>query len=273
MHASWLDDVLHRPGSGTWARTVTPLEITDSTNRVALEQGATGRHGHLVIAEAQTAGRGRWGRAWSSEPGMNLLVSFILRPVEPPQRWTWIPLAAGVAVADTADTLLAGAVARVKWPNDVRIAGRKVAGVLTEARIESSGREPGTVVVGIGLNVNQRNFDRAAGLHATSLATELGHDLDRAVVLSLLCDRLEEWVSIALEDPPSIRTMVESRLEGVGREVSVSPREGSEPVAGILLGIDGTGNLQVETDSGTRTFASGEVTLGSGTHRSNDPWR
>ena len=159
-------------------------ETTSTNDRARVLAAAGAPHGTLVTAAAQTAGRGRQGRSWAGPPGRALLCSLLLREYDP-----LLPLRAGLAVAD-----LAGDEGLVKWPKDVLVGGRKLAGVLAEA---SEGR----VVLGVGINVNQTEAElpSAPRMPATSLRVELGHELDRAELLVAVLAELEraydEWVA------------------------------------------------------------------------------
>ncbi len=202
----------------------------DSTNRRARELATAGApHGTLVTAGVQTAGRGRQGRRWEAPPGSALLCSLVLREHD-----ALLSLRAGLAVAD-----VAGEAARVKWPNDVQVDGRKVAGVLVEGRPHE-----GWAVVGIGVNVSA----------APDLpdATALGRDDVEAVLAELLAAlerRLFEPREATLE---ALRAR--DALLGVG-----VIWDGGE---GVAEGIDGSGALLVRTDAGVTALSAGEVHLG-----------
>ena len=165
-----------------------------STNTVALAlAGLDAPEGSVVVADYQTAGRGRQGRAWLAPPDTALLVSILLRPTGPAERIPQLSLVAGVAVREA--LALAGVETRLKWPNDILLHGKKVCGILLEA---ASGplREPG-VVVGIGLNVNQERADFAADLRqrATSLSVATGRAWERETLLMLLLSSMDRWYS------------------------------------------------------------------------------
>ncbi|MDX1531042.1 MAG: biotin--[acetyl-CoA-carboxylase] ligase, partial [Rhodothermales bacterium] len=161
-----------------------------STNAEALTWAADGAaEGALVVAEAQTAGRGRLGRTWEAAPGRNLLVSLVLRPALPPERLGLVPLAAGLAVAEAVEAAVPPLCPRLKWPNDLLLGGRKACGVLLEGR--TGGRAPSAVALGIGLNVNQTAFPDALAERATSLHLEAGRPVERAALLAALLERLE----------------------------------------------------------------------------------
>jgi BirA family biotin operon repressor/biotin-[acetyl-CoA-carboxylase] ligase len=172
-----------------------PYEHVGSTPSTQLLLAADAPEGALVAAEEQTAGRGRLGRRWLTPRGTSLLCSLQLRPDVPGERLPELTGVAAQAVAETA-AALAGVEPELKFPNDVLVGGRKLAGVLAEAR-------EGRVVLGIGINVNVREADlpRDVDTPATSLLVETGRELDRAELLAELLERLERrydaWVSAA----------------------------------------------------------------------------
>ena len=216
------------------------LRATDSTNTVARELALGGApHGTLVTAAEQAAGRGRQGRTWSAPPGRALLMSLVLR--DPP---TLLPLAAAVAVAD-----VCGEDARIKWPNDVLIGGRKAAGILVEGRPFE-----GWAVLGIGLNVAVRPEDLPEALR--DRATGLGRDpSDTEPVLAELLRRLEARLG---EDAEATLDAWRERDALLGRRITWSGGEG------VAVGVDGSGRLVVDLDGGGRTsLGAGEVHLGA----------
>ncbi|WP_412068351.1 biotin--[acetyl-CoA-carboxylase] ligase [Rubrivirga sp. IMCC43871] len=209
-------------------------------------------HGAVVVAEEQTAGRGRHGRAWAAAPGANLLFTVVLRPAS--QRVGLIPLAAGLAVADAVAQW--GVQARLKWPNDVRVGGRKLAGVLAETTW--SGAEA-RVLLGVGLNVAQTDFP--ADLAATSLRLETGQPVARLAPLSPILARLAEALDRSEADPAGLLADVEARMESIGETVTVREPSGSGALTGTVLGLAPDGALRLATDTGARAVYAGEVTL------------
>jgi len=214
------------------------LRVTTSTSdraRALAQAGAP--HGALVTAAEQTAGRGRQGRTWSAPPGAALLMSLVLR--EPP---ALLPLAAAVAVAQAC-----GEDAGIKWPNDVQVDGRKVAGILAEGRPQE-----GWAVLGIGVNVAVRPEDLPPELHAT--AGGLGRPrADVEPFLGALLAALDG--ALALSQPALLEAW-RARDVLAGREVAWGGG------AGTARGVDGDGRLLVELPDGGRTaLDAGEVHL------------
>jgi BirA family transcriptional regulator, biotin operon repressor / biotin---[acetyl-CoA-carboxylase] ligase len=220
------------------------LRRTGSTNDHARQLAATGApHGTLVTAAEQTGGRGRQGRSWAAPPGRALLLSLVLR--DPP---SLLPLGAAVAVAEAAESVGGpGLAARIKWPNDVLVDGRKVAGILVEARPQE-----GWAVLGIGLNVAVRLEDLPADLQAT--AGTLGREpADVEAALQTLLAALERVLG---HDTATMLEAWRERDALAGHEVAWSGGRG------IAAGVDGEGRLVVELAGGGRTsLDAGEVHL------------
>ncbi len=213
------------------------LRRTDSTNIRARELATRGTpHGALVTAAEQSAGRGRQGRTWSAPAGRALLCSLVLR--DPPRL---LPLVAGIAVAE-----VAGSDAQLKWPNDVLIAGRKVAGILVEGRPQER-----WAVVGIGLNVALQERDFPPELRETAGTLGLAPEAVEPTLERLL-EALERWLEA---DANRVLDGVRSRDALLGG--SVRWAEGT----GVGAGIDGDGRLIVETGGGRVALNAGEVHL------------
>jgi len=214
------------------------LRATTSTNDRARELAQSGApHGTLVTAAEQHAGRGRQGRTWSAPPGRALLLSLVLR--DPPGL---LPLTAALAVAQ-----VAGPAARIKWPNDVLVDGRKVAGMLAEGRPHE-----GWAILGIGLNVALRVEDLPPELHATAGTLGLA-PADLEPPLERLLAALEQ--TLALDDT-ALLTAYRDRDALRGQEVAWAGGNGR------AAGIDGAGRLVVELPGGARTaLSAGEVHL------------
>ena len=246
------------------AQTIEHLEETDSTNRVAAERGHAGAdHGYTVIAEAQTAGRGRLGRSFFSPPHQNLYSSSILRPhLDTSAAPTLIPTAA-IAVADAlAEELGSSEDVAIKWPNDVLIGGRKTSGILMEMHAEEA--RVGHIVLGIGINLNVDPAEFPADFRdlATSLATAAGRPIDRVSFAARLYSRLERVLDEhARGGFAPLRPRYEAFFRMAGHRVGVVAMDGSQ-WGGIATGVDDEGMLLVDRDDGAQArVIAGDVTL------------
>ncbi|MBI5506288.1 MAG: biotin--[acetyl-CoA-carboxylase] ligase [Deltaproteobacteria bacterium] len=254
---------------------VVVLDVTRSTNSDALALGREGApEGSVVLAEAQTGGRGRLGRQWESARGVNLYMSLLLRPAIVPAAAPQLSLVAGVAVAET--LVAEGLPCRIKWPNDVVVGGehgggvplRKIAGILTE--IEAEADRVSFVVVGIGVNVNStaENFSPALAGRATSFLMETGRRLDRTALAARLLSRMEGAYGAFLTHGFSAlapRWRALSVLEGRTVEVSSVGHPGDDGDRGTCVGIDADGALLLETAPGqVRRVIAGDVTVRGG---------
>lgn len=238
------------------------LASTTSTSdeaKRAAKEGAP--HGATWLAEQQTAGRGRQGRSWVSPRGENLLFSVLLRVPCPPSRLPPLALVAGLAVRDAVARAVPRAAPLIKWPNDVLVRGKKVAGVLVEALTAGSRVE--AVVVGIGINIHTRDFPADVAERATSLAllSAQGPTPDRAEILADVLAALDRdhWVVAARG-----LGFVHARLEAVDalRGRRVRNEGGGE---GTAAGIDEDGRLIVRRDDGVVIrWSAGEVHLAHG---------
>jgi BirA family transcriptional regulator, biotin operon repressor / biotin---[acetyl-CoA-carboxylase] ligase len=222
------------------------LRRTESTNTLARELAVRGApHGTLITAGEQTAGRGRQGRAWTAPPGSSLLCSLILRDPS-----TLLSLAAGVAVAELCgQRATVPATVGLKWPNDVLLDGRKVAGILVEGRPQEN-----WAVLGIGLNVAVRPADLPAELRDRAGTLGLAAD-DVEPVLAGLLAALERWLA---GSPREVLAAVRERDVLRGRALSWAGGDG------VAAGIDGEGRLLVDRPGGERVaLDAGEVHLGT----------
>ena len=241
------------------------LARTDSTMRVASELALRDApHGSCVIAEEQSAGRGRLGRGFYSPPGTNLYSSTVLRPTPPGMLAPTLVLAAGVAVAECV-ALWLGDAARVdlKWPNDVRIDRRKTAGILVE--LSYAGNAPAFAVLGIGvnLNVDPATFPEEFRQRATSLSAATGSAVDRVAFAQRLYGSLEGVLDLhASAGFHALRPRFDALFRMRGEPVRVR-EPGGASYEGRVLGIDADGALRLALASGERRVLAGEVTLSS----------
>lgn len=241
-----------------WTR-LDVVERTQSTNSDVAEAAQSGApEGLVVAAEHQVAGRGRLGRVWQAPARSGLAVTVLLRPVEiAATRWPWLPLLTGVAVRDA---LARGAdvPARVKWPNDVLVEERKVAGILVE-RVETPVGP--AAVVGMGVNVSL-DADDIPVPEATSLLLSGGGLVDRTTLLVEILIALEteygSWRRAGGEAAAGLRTAYLSACDTLGRRVRVSLPDGTV-VVGTATGIDAAGQLSVDVGGATRRYGAGDV--------------
>lgn len=237
---------------GLW-QDVTVVPQTGSTNADLLEQARAGAtEGLVLVAEEQTAGRGRLGRTWSAPPGTALTFSVLLRPAGvAPTRLGWLPLLTGIAVA-TAVRDQAAVPASLKWPNDVLVGERKLAGILAEAHGDA-------VVVGVGLNVTLSQADLPVPA-ATSLLIERAASTDRtsllAAILTELGRRYQAWR--AGPDQAELRADYLRWCATIGREVRVE-LPGGALLTGTAQDVDDAGRLVVRTLDNLVPVGAGDV--------------
>ena len=235
---------------------ITRLAVVDSTQRIAFalaEAGAADRT--VVVADTQTAGRGRRGRAWRDEGGASVLASIVVRPRLSVGDLPKLSLATAVAVAEAVEAV-AGVAARLKWPNDVVVDGRKLAGILLESRV---GAAP-LVVVGIGLNLRQGSFPPELATTATSVWLESGRLVDRDTMLEALLGAFDGWrATLQTRGFAPIRARWLELADTIGREVQVASRSG----VAVDLGPDGA--LLVRGDAGEiYPVVAGELATAAG---------
>ena len=239
-------------------RTVEYHAEIGSTNDRAREALASGApEGVAVVADLQTAGRGRRGRTWSSPAGVNLMVSVGVRPRIEGSDAGLLGIAAALAVRDACAAQVPGAELQVRWPNDVVDGdGRKLAGLLVETAMEDG--RLAEAVIGIGINVNWSEGDMPQEVRdrATSLMELAGHPIDRVALLSAMLAALDGALA-ALEgnESPVARLAKVSALDG--RHVTVDL--GSDRLLGVAAGVSEQGLLLLDTDAGRVALAVGEV--------------
>jgi BirA family transcriptional regulator, biotin operon repressor / biotin---[acetyl-CoA-carboxylase] ligase len=238
--------------SGPWRR-IDVVEETGSTNADLLARATAGEDidGTVLLAESQTAGRGRHGRRWSTPPGSQIALSAgVGVGTLPSDAWGWLPLLTGVAVVD-AVAEVTGVTAGLKWPNDVLVGAGKLAGILAEVAAPAP-----VVVVGLGLNVTE-----APDPAATSLSM-LGVTVDRTlltdVVLGHLAARIGDWRAAAGADA-RLAADYRSRSVTIGNRVRAS-LPGDRTVEGVAADVDDMGRLRIDTSGEVVTVSAGDIT-------------
>ena len=230
----------------------------DSTNRVALELGHAGEpEGVVVLAEEQTAGKGRAGRTWQSDRGVGIYATLLLRPRLAPVQAPLLTMMAGLS-AHAAIQAQTGLAADLKWPNDLLMRGKKVGGILTEMHAEPA--QVRFVIVGIGLNVNQERFSGELGATATSLRIETGKPESRLELLVRLLREFESDYNRFLHEGAAGVTQKFEAVSSYVQGKRVRVTSGAQSYAGTTAGLGPEGLLQVKRDDGQLvTVISGDV--------------
>ena len=248
-------DQIHTKWAG---KTVHFARKTDSTNlwikRLAKE-GAP--EGTLALAEFQSAGRGRLGRSWEVPEGTSVMMSILLRPKFEPQYAPMLTLVMGMAVAKAVKKF--GFDVSIKWPNDVVVSHKKICGILTEMGVRDGKID--YAVIGVGINVNIREFPEEMADKATSLYLESGREFDRSQIPGLVMEAFEEYYEkfAATCDLSGLKEEYESILANYNQPVRVLAKE---PYEGVARGITDGGELLVEKTDGTIVAVSaGEVSV------------
>ena len=248
-------DQIHTKWAG---KTVHFARETDSTNlwikRLAKE-GAS--EGTLALAEFQSAGRGRLGRSWEVPEGTSVMMSILLRPKFEPQYAPTLTLVMGMAVAKAVKNL--GFDVSIKWPNDVVVSHKKICGILTEMGVRDGKID--YAVIGVGINVNIREFPEEMADKATSLYLESGREFDRSQIPGLVMEAFEKYYEkfTATCDLSGLKEEYESILANYNQPVRVLAKE---PYEGVARGITDGGELLVEKTDGTIVAVSaGEVSV------------
>lgn len=226
-------------------------QTLDSTNRAAKEMAAHGEPGGvLVTADFQTAGRGRLDRRWESPPGSSIMASLILRP-ELNLRDSFRLTMAAAAAFSLAVERVAGLVPLIKWPNDLYLNDRKLAGVLTEIK----GRDRlDWAVVGLGMNISAAPPE----VGAIHLVESLGAPVDRGEILAAGLNIMEGFLDRNLA-PAELRSVWLDRSLLLGREVTII--DGEDRIAGAAVDLDADGALVVETETGRRAIRAGDASV------------
>lgn len=240
-------------------RTLLHFSEIDSTNRFLLDENDC-PGGTVVLADYQSAGRGRFERMWQSPPGDALLFSIVLKEKFCDFSLSVYPLLSAVAVFNGLNSVLPESTRlTVKWPNDLLLNGKKVCGILAQSRMKGSKCEK--LVVGIGLNVNQPpEFFRKDLKKATSVFQETGKLWNRFEILKRVLEEMDLLLNILQDSGEcSIIQMWQRACDSMGRKIAID--DGRKIVEGIFTGIAEDGALQLNTDSETHIFYAGDVTV------------
>jgi BirA family biotin operon repressor/biotin-[acetyl-CoA-carboxylase] ligase len=254
------DDLAERLGECSLVRELVVFEETGSTNELVLQRGRSGAApGLVVFAERQTAGRGRFDHRWESASHRGLWFSLLVQPALPLDQWsrltTWAAVAAAAAIERTSDQR-----ASIKWPNDVFVGEKKVAGILIESGTDPAGKP--FAVVGIGVNVNHEPADFPPELagRATSLRLVAGHTFDRSQLAATLLVELNARLPRLGPAFPELVAEASARSLLFGRWVQL--RTGAHLHEGMAEALDASGQLIVRAVDGTaQSCIAGEVTV------------
>ncbi len=234
------------------------FDTIDSTNNCARALANVGApEGIVVFSEEQTAGRGRLGRTWVSKPAENLMFSLLLRPQIPPESLNLLPLYVGVAVAQAIEKATNLKV-ECKWPNDLLINNHKVAGILIESALSKS--KVDFVVIGVGINVNQREFPPDLMQKATSLSLETKKQVDRAQLFREILAVLEQhYAKSSATGFQSVVPFWQERSTIINKPITVS--QSGTVVSGIVKGLSKEGGLVLRVNGSEKTLFAGDVTI------------
>ena len=231
----------------------------DSTNSTAYQLALDGaKEGEVVIGESQEKGRGRLGRQWVSPPFLNLYLSVVLRPKIPPHQASLITFMAAVAAAETIERH-SGLIPSIKWPNDLLLREKKVAGLLNEIHSETDRIHFIILGMGVNLNMDAKEFPKDIRTQATSLKAEKGQPVSRKAFAALLLEELERWYEIFLKEggTPVLKAW-RDRAQIQGKEVRVTSFD--EVLIGRAVDVDSDGALILETRGGERKrIVAGDV--------------
>lgn len=233
------------------------LARTASTMDLVQAAAETAPEGLLVVADEQTAGRGRRGRVWASPAGAGLYFSALLRPPRQPSAMALLTLAMGVGVAEGV-AAATGLRTELKWPNDVLVGRRKLAGILAEG--VAVGTPAQAVVLGVGLNILSSAYPPDVAKRATSLEDELGRPVDRGEVLAQVLVALARWYRVLCEAryDEVLDAWRAAAPSAVGATIEWATPRGVR--RGVTAGVDESGALLVRTSEGVERLIAGEVT-------------
>ncbi len=251
----WAVQAFYRPGEERPVRFLP--EVSSTMEEAAAWARADAPEGAAVATDHQVQGRGRRGRVWEDPPGESLLASIVLRPRCTPAQAGWLPLAAAVG-ASRAVERVCGIRAEIKWPNDLLLGQRKLAGILVELTLDEM--EIRHAVVGCGLNVHQENFAPQLRGMAVSLRQAAGYAGSRAPLLAALVEEISAAAAQMVDDPAALRASWEKRSCTLGRQVVAHTAQGQ--IEGDAVAVDNLGRLILHGAGGAVTAVSaGDVSI------------
>lgn len=234
------------------------FDSIDSTNNCARAVASCGAmEGTVVIAEQQTAGRGRMGRSWEATPNENLIFSIVLRPQVSADALNLLPLYVAVAVSEAIERVT-GLKVECKWPNDILCNGKKLAGILIEGSVKQDVMD--YVVIGVGINVNQVRFEGELSAKASSLKLESNKEVDRVRLFKEILSGLEkDYKSFETSGFQSVVPQWMARSTMLNRTISVSQQ--GNVISGVVKGLSPEGGLVLKTNGSEQTVFAGDVTV------------
>ena len=233
-------------------------ELTHSTNDDARSAAAAGAaHGTAILADEQTAGRGRRGAVWHAAPGRNFLGSVILRPQLPQEKWPRLTHACALAVCRALEEIPGCPEAQIKWPNDIFLSGKKVCGILVEGVLQAG---QGCAIAGIGVNLNMTAQDIPQDLRATATSVFLengGRLVDRNAFAISLLRRLQQALADITADPEPVLQECNRRSLFHGRQLTMLC--GADTRTGLFCGLGPEGELLLKTERGVEEISSADL--------------
>lgn len=257
IHTKWAGKTVHfsheTDSTNLWAKRIANEDSKKLAEQMIEQPENESTHGTLVVAEYQTAGRGRLGRKWLSPAGSCVMMSLILKPDFAPQYAPMLTLVMGLSVAQALH-------ASIKWPNDAVISGKKICGILTEMSLEGTNiRE---VVIGVGINVNLSVLPEEVKEIATSLYLETGETYDRNEIIGQVLQRFETNYEKYVQTLDLTYLMEEYNNLLINKDKQVRVLDPKEPFEGIARGINEKGELLVERENGVaEAVSAGEVSV------------
>jgi BirA family transcriptional regulator, biotin operon repressor / biotin---[acetyl-CoA-carboxylase] ligase len=231
------------------------IDSTSSRAKIFANKGA--EEGTVVIADHQTAGRGRFGRTWFAESGSGLLFSVIVRPTFSMDKIGLLPFFAAVGIANAVETVT-GMQCECKWPNDILLNKKKCCGILMESISQKNKFD--YAILGIGLNVNQKRFPDDLEGTATSLNSECGREFDRRNVFCQIMSSLESYYTdVSKGNFNTVLKEWKARTTIFGKRITLT--QAADVIDGIAVNLAADGGLVVETETGQRVFHAGDVTI------------